>query len=175
MALLRRAAGYSQHQFAPLTSYGRSTIANVEVGRQRVPRAFWEACDRLLHTNGRLALEYDQVQRLQARVQVAEADALAVSNGLTLAVSPDPSPSQPETSAPDVDPGLPGVLSALTGGRLPVAAASDHFEEPAEAAMRSPEEAADLVLQRFLRLDDEHGGDRLYLPLSRIVSSMATA
>jgi DNA-binding transcriptional regulator YiaG len=39
LALLRKAAGYSQHQFAPLTSYGRSTIANVEVGRQRVPRA----------------------------------------------------------------------------------------------------------------------------------------
>lgn len=38
LALLRKAVGYSQHQFAPLTSYGRSTIANVEVGRQRVPR-----------------------------------------------------------------------------------------------------------------------------------------
>jgi DNA-binding XRE family transcriptional regulator len=35
LAALRKAAGYSQHEFAPLTHYARSTSANVEVGRQQ--------------------------------------------------------------------------------------------------------------------------------------------
>ena len=45
LAAYRKAANYSQHQLAPLVGYGRSTVANVEVGRQQVPRAFWLRCD----------------------------------------------------------------------------------------------------------------------------------
>ena len=33
LAAYRRAAGYTQAQFAQLTEYSRSTIANVETGR----------------------------------------------------------------------------------------------------------------------------------------------
>ena len=46
LAASRKAAGLSQHQLAPRVHYGRSTIANVEVGRQNVPREFWEHCVR---------------------------------------------------------------------------------------------------------------------------------
>ncbi len=42
LAALRSAAGYNQTDFAPLTGYGRSTVANVEVGRQNVGWDFWE-------------------------------------------------------------------------------------------------------------------------------------
>ncbi|MGH3428792.1 MAG: helix-turn-helix domain-containing protein, partial [Mycobacteriales bacterium] len=45
LAAFRRAAGYTQHQLAPLTNYVRGTVGNVEVGRQNVPRSFWERCD----------------------------------------------------------------------------------------------------------------------------------
>ena len=37
LAKYRKAAGLNQYQLAPHTHYGRSTIANVEVGRQNVP------------------------------------------------------------------------------------------------------------------------------------------
>ncbi|MGZ4434648.1 MAG: helix-turn-helix domain-containing protein [Trebonia sp.] len=42
LAAHRRAAGHSQAALASLVNYSRSTIANVEVGRQHVPRRFWE-------------------------------------------------------------------------------------------------------------------------------------
>ena len=38
LAAYRRAAGHSQAQLARFTEYSRSTIANVETGRQHVPR-----------------------------------------------------------------------------------------------------------------------------------------
>ncbi|MGH3319271.1 MAG: helix-turn-helix domain-containing protein [Streptosporangiaceae bacterium] len=37
LAAYRRAAGLNQKRLAPITGYGRSTVANVETGRQRVP------------------------------------------------------------------------------------------------------------------------------------------
>lgn len=59
LAELRRAAGYNQHTFAPLTGYGRSTVANVETGRQRVPRRFWEQSDHALGAGGSLIAGFD--------------------------------------------------------------------------------------------------------------------
>ncbi|MGH3610697.1 MAG: helix-turn-helix domain-containing protein [Pseudonocardiaceae bacterium] len=73
LAELRKAAGYSQHQFAPFTLYARSTIANVEVGRQHVPRMFWQRCDDTLDTGGALSRSYDDLQALirQQRAKAA--------------------------------------------------------------------------------------------------------
>jgi tetratricopeptide (TPR) repeat protein len=62
LAALRDAAGYTQEAFAPHTSYSRSTLANVETGRQRVPRAFWLRCDSVLMTGGRLTAEHDRIE-----------------------------------------------------------------------------------------------------------------
>ncbi len=59
LAALRRAAGHTQHSFAPLTHYGRSTIANVETGAQRAPREFWARCDDVVGARGRLLAAYD--------------------------------------------------------------------------------------------------------------------
>src|SRR6266511_3275007 len=68
LAALRRAAGYnSQHDLAPLTFYGRSTIANVETGRQHARRAFWQRCDEVLGTGGVLAAGYDEIEAMMAR------------------------------------------------------------------------------------------------------------
>ena len=50
LATYRRAAGYNQAEFASLIDYSRSTIANVETGRQHVPGKFWTAADTALHT-----------------------------------------------------------------------------------------------------------------------------
>jgi transcriptional regulator with XRE-family HTH domain len=63
LAALRRTAGYSQKEFAPLTGYGRGTVANVETGRQNVPRAFWERCSQALGADV-LVAAYDQLKAM---------------------------------------------------------------------------------------------------------------
>jgi transcriptional regulator with XRE-family HTH domain len=65
LAAYRRAAGCSQARLAQLTGYSRSTIANVETGRQRVPRDFWERADAVLRTGGTLATGHDELQAAQ--------------------------------------------------------------------------------------------------------------
>ncbi len=72
LAAYRSAAGLSQARLAQLTSYSRSTIANVETGRQKVPRAFWERADTALRTGGVLAGAHDEMEAsLRLRRQAA--------------------------------------------------------------------------------------------------------
>lgn len=73
LALFREAAGYTQHEFAPLTLYGRSTIANVETGGQRAPREFWQRCDELLGAGGVLTVDHDEIVLLEQRLLAASA------------------------------------------------------------------------------------------------------
>lgn len=63
LAALRNAAGYIQGDFAPLTGYGRSTLANVEVGRQSTTRQFWKRCADALSAPELLA-RYDQIEAM---------------------------------------------------------------------------------------------------------------
>jgi DNA-binding XRE family transcriptional regulator len=80
LAALRQAAGYSQQEFAPLTGYGRSTLANVETGRQNVARSFWVRCTEELAADS-LVTGYDEIEAMvqaprveaQARAQVDRA------------------------------------------------------------------------------------------------------
>jgi tetratricopeptide (TPR) repeat protein len=67
LAKHRKAAGLNQHQLAPHAHYGRSTIANVETGRQNVPRDFWQRCERALDAGGRLLAAADQLEALVRR------------------------------------------------------------------------------------------------------------
>ncbi|MBO4205588.1 helix-turn-helix domain-containing protein [Micromonospora echinofusca] len=78
LAELRRVAGHTQHVFARLIQYGRSSVANTETGRQQPDRAFWERCDAVLQTSGVLAQEYDRIvafARQQRRVSAMKAAA----------------------------------------------------------------------------------------------------
>lgn len=90
LAAYRRAAGLNQVTLAPLTSYGRSTIANVEIGRQNADRSFWERADKALHADGILLAEFDQ---LTAMTRAAHRDVIAMSGGryrtVTAASPPD--------------------------------------------------------------------------------------
>jgi hypothetical protein len=67
LAECRKAAGLHQRDLAPHTYYGRSTIANVETGRQHVPREFWQRCERTLNAGGRLLAAADQLEALVER------------------------------------------------------------------------------------------------------------
>src|SRR5215475_540994 len=64
LAGYRKAAGLNQYQLAPFTLYGRSTIANVETGRQNVPRDFWERSDRAVNAGGRLLAASEHLDSL---------------------------------------------------------------------------------------------------------------
>src|SRR5947207_15301710 len=64
LAAYREAAGLNQHQLARRVSYGRSTVANVETGRQSCSRAFWERCDAELDTDGALIRGYQELNAL---------------------------------------------------------------------------------------------------------------
>lgn len=67
LAALRVAAGYTQETFAAKTFYGRSSIANIETGRQAAPKEFWKRSDEILHTGGILAEAHDRLaERLAA-------------------------------------------------------------------------------------------------------------
>lgn len=88
LAAFRRAAGYTQTELAELTEYSRSTIGNVETGRQHVPREFWERADSCLRTGGVLASGQDEVEaaarralRVAARNVSTARKAGAVRNG----------------------------------------------------------------------------------------------
>ncbi|MEU8007215.1 helix-turn-helix transcriptional regulator [Catellatospora sp. NPDC049111] len=61
LAAFRNAAGYTQTSFAHMTFYGRSSIANIETGRQSAPRHFWTLCDEILRTGNLLANEHDRL------------------------------------------------------------------------------------------------------------------
>ncbi|MEH0975115.1 helix-turn-helix transcriptional regulator [Micromonospora sp. CPCC 205546] len=76
LAELRKAAGHTQHGFARLVQYGRSSVANTETGHQHPDRAFWVRCDTTLQTKGLLAAEYDRIadlDRRQRRLSVMQA------------------------------------------------------------------------------------------------------
>ena len=76
LAQLRKAAGHTQHSFALLVQYGRSSVANTETGHQHPDRAFWVRCDTVLETGGVLAAEYDRIDdrdRRQRRLSAIQA------------------------------------------------------------------------------------------------------
>lgn len=73
LATLRKQAGHTQHTFAPMTYYGRSTVANAESGHQRVAREFWVQCDDLLHGGGRLTRRYDEIVAMEQGLQRLQA------------------------------------------------------------------------------------------------------
>ncbi len=54
LAACRRAAGLTQTELASLIVFSRSTIANVETGRQHVPREFWGSADTAVSAGGSL-------------------------------------------------------------------------------------------------------------------------
>jgi DNA-binding XRE family transcriptional regulator len=73
LADFRQAAGYGQEELAPLVHYSRSSLANVEVGRQKGSAQFWQTCDTVLATGGLLLAAFHDLQALtrQQRRQAA--------------------------------------------------------------------------------------------------------
>jgi transcriptional regulator with XRE-family HTH domain len=87
LAAYRRAAGLSQAELASFVSYSRSTVANVETGRQHVPADFWEKADLACHAAGALVRASNDVQALVRREREKTARQ-ATSSRLVLVNSP---------------------------------------------------------------------------------------
>jgi transcriptional regulator with XRE-family HTH domain len=99
LASYRRAIRYSQAQLARLTDYSRSTIANVETGRQHVPRVFWEHADIALRTGGTLAAAHDQAETAaRHRLQTAARNITTARQANTWQQHPG---SQPDLPGPE--------------------------------------------------------------------------
>lgn len=64
LAATRGVANLTQAQLARQVNYQRSSIGNVERGRQNVPREFWVRCDELLGSAGALTQAYDKITHL---------------------------------------------------------------------------------------------------------------
>ncbi|MFG1954278.1 helix-turn-helix domain-containing protein [Micromonospora sp. NPDC048830] len=64
LAHWRRAAGMTQTALAKRTAYSRSSVANVEIGRNTITRGFWERADRELRAQGTLVDAFDTLQEL---------------------------------------------------------------------------------------------------------------
>jgi transcriptional regulator with XRE-family HTH domain len=62
LAAYRRAAGLNQDTLASLVGYSRSTVANVETGRQHVPGYFWQKADAACRAGGALTESNDKVE-----------------------------------------------------------------------------------------------------------------
>lgn len=82
LAALRAAAGLTQNTLAALSFYSRSSIANIETGRQSAPRSFWMLCDEILNTGGILTAEHDRIcaaRREHQRQALANRDGVGVN------------------------------------------------------------------------------------------------
>src|SRR5262249_1963841 len=106
LAALREAAGLTQHALAPLVGYGRSTVGNVEVGLQRVPRSFWVRCDEVFATAGQLTEGWATCPRAALTEPFASGKSAAERSGSTTATPTSTSVSR-RASRPGSTPARP--------------------------------------------------------------------
>jgi DNA-binding XRE family transcriptional regulator len=86
LAAYRRAAGYSQVAFASMVHCSRSSIANMETGRQHAPREIWASLDQALDAGGALTEANDDIEAAVRREREEAARGmgpglLALANG----------------------------------------------------------------------------------------------
>ena len=157
LAAYRHAAGLTQAGFARLIEYSRSTVANVETGRQHVPRNFWERADRVLRTGGVLATAHDEIQAAARRQLRAAAHSAGTARRA-------PTGQQPTATT------CPAASSAATAPAHLATAA----ERPPPGQLRRdgsrPCTPGDLTRLRSMRqhlkaIDNAHGGGAV-LPMA---------
>ncbi|HUY46048.1 MAG TPA: helix-turn-helix transcriptional regulator [Streptosporangiaceae bacterium] len=142
----RQARGLSQEQLSELIHYSRSSIANVETGRQKVARRFWERCDKALGTGEKLALRWDDIHAAaQRELELAAAGADQAS--MTMA-----RPARP----PDVPPALlegarqEPIVIALAAEAIDLATWAEH-SNVGDMTIDAMADAAGRLAREYLR------------------------
>jgi transcriptional regulator with XRE-family HTH domain len=114
LAARRQAAGLTQEELAPRTLYGRSTVANVEVGRQQVSRDFWARCDIWLGAAGLLVDAFDEFERFRVEAGPEEEGALGGEGNV-----PEDRPQAESAAVTGILGGtVVGVVAADAGGLM---------------------------------------------------------
>jgi transcriptional regulator with XRE-family HTH domain len=170
LAAYRRAAGCTQARLALLTEYSRSTIANVETGRQHVPRSFWERADAALRTGGTLATACDELEaaarrdlRAAARQVSTARQAQAWHDDLN-PIPRAPTPARADGNATQARhrPGSwqPDETSVLVDGELPEGLTDVTVPREAEPRRVTPGDVVRLrgMRARLKAIDNAHGG-----------------
>ncbi|MER6756597.1 helix-turn-helix transcriptional regulator [Micromonospora echinofusca] len=121
LAQLRKAAGHTQHGFARLVQYGRSSVANTETGHQHPDRAFWARCDTVLQTGGALVEEYDRITERDR--QQRRSSALQNANATSRPVTP--THAGPDDPEPDDSAVLWEGEDSINGRRLALTSSTD--------------------------------------------------
>ena len=170
LAAYRRAAGCTQAHLARLTEYSRSTIANVETGRQHVPRSFWERADAALRTGGTLATGHDELEAAARRDLGAAARQVSTARQAQAwrdDLNPIPgAPAQPHAggdAAParhSREPWKPDEPPVLVDGELPMRLADTPGRQEAEPRRVTPGDVSRLrgMRARLKAIDNAHGG-----------------
>lgn len=78
LGALRRSARLSQEDLAERVLYGRSTVANVEVGLQNAVEAFWQRADDAVEAGGELVQGYRSLIAIRAAEHRLAARAVAM-------------------------------------------------------------------------------------------------
>ncbi|WP_431729088.1 helix-turn-helix domain-containing protein [Verrucosispora sp. TAA-831] len=115
LADVRTAAGVRQVDLARMVRWSRSTVANVETGRQSAPREFWLGCDLALGARGLLVAAWVETEALSNRLrdQVAmERIRLRLSESPPRCVCRDLQRLLSEVAA-SAQPGRPTVVGAV--------------------------------------------------------------
>lgn len=167
LAAFREAAGIRQQELARWLCYSRSSVANVEIGRQNAPRTFWCRADEVLHTGGVLAAGYDALRVADRRRRDLTARAMTLTMPW-----PQGAGSSSSAQARDCEDhaGLSPVealIGELTGISWPF-----HIDDRGGRIGFGDLPLTDisgLIVTYFLRLDDERGGDTLLQPLAGFV------
>ncbi|HUY46050.1 MAG TPA: helix-turn-helix transcriptional regulator [Streptosporangiaceae bacterium] len=86
LAACRRVAGLSQAQLAEKTGFSRSTIANVETGRQHAPGEFWESADTAVSAGGSLVSAHEKLEKAARRARAGQVQVAGAQGPLALPV-----------------------------------------------------------------------------------------
>lgn len=130
LASWRRMRGLTQDDVARRVHSTRSTVANVESGRQVVDRVFWAQCESLLEAGGELIAGYDEYRSLEVRQKEEKAEAArharwgAVLDRESIAEVSSPGWAQdrdkslvPAENSSRVEVGLPALMDEVDGLR----------------------------------------------------------
>lgn len=130
LAACRRAAGLTQEQLAKQIMVSRSTIGNVETGRQHCDAAFWSAADQAVHAGGSLVVAHEELEDAARRARAGEVLTAKVPSEIVLPIIYPPA-QQPPSVVLGAVPAHPGG----TGMDMVAAAAAQARDHAAHAAI----------------------------------------
>lgn len=70
----RKAAHVTQDGLASETGYSRSSIANIQAGRQRADERFWRRCDEVLSAAGALLKAWARAEEIRRQIYLEQAE-----------------------------------------------------------------------------------------------------